>query len=156
MKQRELQITAISKMLESNIAIMTCYKNTQKDTKIISVCEKSIRESKKALRYLPTIKHDDIIDSLFRTLTVNSVQLFTIIGPLINGKQVKDWDNTENGYQEFLHLEEEAQQIAEEKKKQQIADQEAIKKAKEQGKKVDYVYKDGKMKPVVMEEDNNA
>lgn len=156
MNKREEQISAIMFMLRANISMMTYYRSQTKDEKSIAICNKSIRESKKALKNINNIKHDEIIDSLFRTLFSNSVQLFVLPASLINGKQIKKWDTTKKGFEEFLYLEEEAKTIAEQKAKERKEQLEAIKKAKEDGKKVDLVYENGKMKPVISEEENKA
>lgn len=156
MNKREEQISAIMFMLQANISMMTYYRSQTKDEKSIAVCNKSIRESKKALKNINNIKHDEIIDSLFRTLFSNSVNLFVLPASLINGKQVKKWDTTKKGFEEFLYLEEEAKSIADQKAKERKEQLEAIKKAKEDGKKVDFVLENGKMKPVISEEENKA
>lgn len=153
---RLLQEKAIIKLLETSISISEFHKANALNEKNIAICNKHIRECKKAIRNLPNIKHDDIVNSLFKTLTANSMQLFILSPSIVNSKQIKSWDNTKKGYDEFLYLEEEARKINEEKEKQRLADKEAIEKAKAEGKKVDLVYENGRMKPVITEEKNNA
>lgn len=154
--KRQLQENAIIKLLETSIAISEFHKANALNDKNIAICDKHIRSCKKALRKVKEIKHEDIVNSLFKTLTANAMQLFIFAPQLINSKQVKIWDTTKKGYDEFLYLEEEARKINEEKEKQRLADKQAIEKAKAEGKKVDLIYKDGQMRPVITEEKNNA
>lgn len=152
MTDRQLQEKAIINLLNTAISITEFHKKKALNEKNIGICNRHIRACKKALRILPTIKHDEIINSLFKTLTANAMQLFILAPNIVNSKDIKRWDTTKKGFEEFNFLEEEARKINEEKEKQRLADLEAIKKAKEEGKKVEMVLKDGKLRPVVAEE----
>ena len=80
-------------------------------------------------------------------------------GTLITSKALNKFDKTEKGFNEFLHIQEENKKIYEEKIKEQRESQLAIEKAKEQGKKIEYMVDPitKKVKPIIMEgEDNNA
>lgn len=153
-KQKEYLTSIIKKLVETNIELMTYYKLLASDEKSKRVCSKSIRQSKKALEELPHIKHLEILVSLYNTLVVGKENTFVLAGALICSKQMYHWDKTEKGFQEFLEIEKQAHEknIKDMEEKRKTA--EAIKKAKDEGKKVEMVYDPTtkKAKPLIVED----
>ena len=102
MREYERKINIIIKIMETGIEIATMKKNLTQDSQAKKSCEKAIREFRKAIRYLPSIKHEDIVDSLYNSLVARNELWFFYFAPTIIHKNTRYWDSTENGYKEFL------------------------------------------------------
>lgn len=152
----EQKIEIIKSILKLHIDIVSMRKLALKNEKELAICNKCIRDSKKALRNIEKIKHKDIIESLYNTLVSKNEHWFYYFAPLINGKNVKRWDSTKIGYEEFLELEKEAKEIAKQKLIEQQEKQKMIKEAKERGDKVEMLYnpKTKKLEPIITKPDN--
>lgn len=157
MTKRQKIENVISKLLDTNIALMDFYKTIAPNEDAKKVCDKSIRQSKKAQKILTSINHDEIVYSLYNSIFTGKEGLFVVASSLICSKRLKTWDTTEKGFQEFLMLEkqgkEEEQAEIDKKKQEQLA----IQKAREEGKKVEYVYdpKEKRTKQVILENKAN-
>lgn len=158
MREYERKINIIIKIMETGIEIATMKKNLTQDSKAKKSCDKAIREFRKAIRYLPSIKHEDIVDSLYNSLVARNELWFFYFAPTINHKNTRYWDSTENGYKEFLALEEEAKKIAKEKREEQMKKAKAIEEAKANGDKIEMVFnpETKKLEQRIVKEDNNA
>lgn len=158
-KQRELIIKCIKSVINTNLEILALHKTIFRNNKeSMSAIEKNIRISKKALRNIDNINHIEILRSIYQNIISGKETIFALAPALINSKKCKYWDTTKKGFEEFMELEREANEIAKQKLEQQIKEQEMVKKAKEQGKKVEYVYDnvEKRNKPLIIEENNNA
>lgn len=160
MTERQLKvfmIRTITKVLEANIENCNFAKKLYASNKAtIKTLNKSIRQSKKAIDMLPSINHIEILRAMYGDIVGKITTTLMLGGTLITSKQVQYYDKNKEGFKEFMRLEEENRQMYEQKVKEQKESAEAIKKAKEQGKKVEFVYdKDTKkVKPVIVENNN--
>ena len=157
--QRELIIKVIKSLINTNLAILDLHKDLFKENKeSIEAINKNIRASKKALNNIEKINHIEILRSLYGNLITNKEMVFALAPALINSKKCKYWDTTKSGFDEFMALEQEANEIAKKKFEQQAKEQEMVEKAKQEGKKVEYVYDqvEKRNKPMIIEENNNA
>ena len=158
MKEIERKINIMIKIMETGIEIATMRKNLTDNKQAKLSCEKAIREYKKAIRYLPSIKHEDIINSLYNSLVARNELWFFYLAPTINHKNTRYWDTTENGYKEFLELEKEAKEIAKAKHEEQMKQAKAIEEAKANGDKIEMVFnpETKKLEQRIVKENNNA
>lgn len=158
MKEVERKVNILLKLMECGIEIATMRKNLTDNPQAKKTCEKAIREFKKAIRYLPSIRHEDIINSLYNSLVVKNEIWFFYFAPTINHKNTRYWDTTENGYKEFLELEKEAKEIAKAKHEEQMKQAKAIEEAKANGDKIEMVYnpETKKLEQKIVKVDNNA
>lgn len=146
------QITKIiTKLLETNIEIMTFYKHMAVDDKSKRVCTKSIKQSKLAIEKLQHVNHLEILVSIYNALISGKEFVFVSGASLICSKNFDYWDKTEEGFKKFMELEKEAKEEHEQKIKEQEQEKEAIAKAKEDGKEIENVLVDGKIQTVVKE-----
>lgn len=152
--KKKYLVNILKKVLEANIEIMTYYKFIASDDKSKKVCSKSIKQSKLAIEKLTHTKHIEILVSLYNTIVAGKEVVFVSGGSLICSKQFDRWDKTEKGFKEFLALEEENRKVQKEKIEEQRKTQEMVAKAKEEGKEVEMVYDNGKLKPVIKEKSN--
>ena len=157
MTKKEHLTKIIVKLLETNIELMTYFKSIASDKKSVSICSKSIRDSKKALKEIYLVHHEEILQSLYNTLISGKENTFALAGTLICSKNFQKWDKTKKGFQEFLALEEEAHKKHQEKVEEQEKMRKSIEEAKQQGKKVEMVYdeKTKSIKPFVVEDSKN-
>ena len=157
-KEKTHIITILENILSSNIAIMSLYKDTATDEKSKEICEKSIEQCKKGIRNLYSIKHIVILRSMFNKIVSGKEPYFAMVGSICSYKDIKRWDNTKKGFQEFLTLEKEAQDKAKQEFEEMSKQKEFVKKAQEQGQQVEMVYdpETKKLKPVVVKEKSNA
>lgn len=152
--KRKYLISIIRKILETNIELMNYYKHYATDEKSKRTCSKSIRQTKKSLERLPHIQHIEILQSLFNAIIGGKEVIFVSAGSLVGGKNVERWDTTKKGFKEFMKLEEEAVNKAKEKAEEEQKERELIAKAKADGKQVEMVYINGKLRPMIKEKDN--
>lgn len=152
--KKQYLIKIISKLLETNIELMIYYKAIASDDKSKKTCAKSIRKSRLALEKIKKVNHLEILQSLYNTLISGKENTFVLAGSLICSKQFYYWDNTKNGFNEFMELENKAREEQEAKLEEQRKERESIAKAKAEGKKVEMVYdpQTKKLKPSIVEE----
>lgn len=157
-KKKQHLIKILTKLVETNIELMTMLREMSTDTKSKQICSKNIRQSRQALKILPITHHIEILQSLYNTLIVGKENIFALSGTLISSKNFKKWDTTKKGFQEFLELEQQAKEKQEQEIRQKQENMEAIKKAKEQGKKVEMVFDPTtkKVKPLIVEQKSEA
>ena len=158
METREYQIRILTKIIQTNIEIVNYRKSMATEQKHIDICNKMLRMCNKAIRELPKIKHSDIINSLYNSLVIRNESWFSYIAPSVVSPTTKKWDTTKKGYEEFLRLEEEAQEIAKAKFEEQQKQREIIKQAKENGDKIEMQWDNEtkSLKPIIVKENNNA
>lgn len=141
-------------MLNTNIAIMRfqCTLTDKKDEK--KGLENIISNTKKAIEIVKKIKHYEILVSLYnRYINSKEVYFISFCGTILNEKTTY-WD-TEIGFKEFLEEEKAAIEEYNKQLKEKKEQADTIRKAKEEGKKVEMLYKDGKIQPVIVEEKPN-
>lgn len=132
------------------------YKDNQETIKVLN---KSIRQTNKALKEIYHIKHIEVLRAIYGDCVGRIQGQLMIGGTLITSKAINKFDKTEKGFKEFLNIQEENKKIYEEKIKEQRESQIAIEKAKEQGKKIEYMLDPvtKKLKPIIIDSgDNNA
>lgn len=157
-KKRDYMLKIITNILNTNISLMYFNREISVDDKSRAICNKSIRQSKLGLKQIQTINHIEILQSLFEKLVYGKESYYAMCGSLCSFDKIKYWDNTEKGFQEFLKLEEEGRQKTEQEFEEMKKQREFIKQAQEEGKKVEMVFDNEtkKIKPVIIEENNNA
>ena len=149
--EKRYLVDILTKLLETNIELMKYFKSMASDTKSKRVCAKSILNSRKAIETLPTIEHIEILKSLYNLLISGKENMFAVGGGVIISKQTQYWDKDPNGFKEFMEIEKENKQKYEEQLEKRKKYQETLKQAKEQGKKVDMVYNNGELEPIIVE-----
>ena len=116
--------------------------------------EKLLRHCKSAYNLVWSCQHIEILASLYNSFVSGKEQFYVILTESIY-KNVKKWDTTKKGFEEFLKLDEDARNKFIEEKEERERQQEMIKKAREEGKKIDFVFENGKLTPVILEEKHN-
>ena len=151
---KDLLKTIMVDMIQLNVDILKFHMNMSKDEKEIRGYKKIIRMSNTSIDIIKGVDHEDILALLYNNFLAGRESLFAILVSTIN-KYVKTWDKSEKGYQEFKDFEKEnSERMFEARKRKQEMSQK-IKEAKEQGKKLDFVYDKGKIVPVINEEKTN-
>lgn len=147
----------ISNYLKTAISFYQYMKRSSGDSKTKRLCTKTIGKLENAIVCINEIKHIELLDYYYTLCIAPNYQVYAVVGSLASSQKMKDYD-TEEGIDEFRKIIEEQKEksIAREKLKQENA--QAIKKAKEEGKKVEMVWdKDTKtVKPMIIEEKSNA
>lgn len=141
-------------MLKVNIANLEFQKSVSDVKEHKKTFTKLINHSIKSMELVRNIKHEDILVNIYNSFVHGHEAFYIALSESVY-KNVKRWDTTDKGYQEFKELEKEAiektdKEIAEKKK---LA--ETIKKAKEEGKKIEYMFVDGHIKPVIVDDKLN-
>lgn len=142
-------------MLEVDLQIMKFQLTLAKDTNDKKGLKKFIQQIIKAQDVIYNIKHYEILVSLYNAFINGKETYFHTLCKVVNSKDTKRWDNTQKGFKEFLELENQAKAKSKEEYERRLKQQEMIKQAKEQGKKVEMVYIDGKLQPRIVEEKPN-
>ena len=133
--------------LDFELTLIEDSEQQKKIKNIISTC-------KKAKDKIDQVRHIEILMSLFNAFVGGKEQYFVVTALTIN-KDVKRFDSTEKGFKEFLKLEKESREKFEKEQQEMKERQEKIAKAKEEGKKVEMTYVNGKLEPVIVEEKPN-
>lgn len=155
--KRKYLINIITSHLETAKNMLTYFKAVASTPEQKKVCNKSIRNTKKAIEHLNEIKHIEILEYLYSTFIGNNVIAYTVSGNVVNSKKINFYDKDEN-IDDFKAMVEDQRQEAIEREKKRQESAEILKKAKEQGKKVEVVWDDKSKsaKPMIVEEKSNC
>ena len=144
----------ISSMIIVTQKIIEFQQDNDDDPKHKNTYAKLLRHCKSAYNLVWSCQHIEILASLYNSFISGKEQFYVILTESIY-KNVKKWDTTKKGFEEFLKLDEDARNEFNKEKEERERQQEMIKKAREEGKKIDFVFENGKLTPVVLEEKNN-
>ena len=143
-------------MLETNIAIMKLQITLTDKEEEIKGLKKFIKESEKAINIINSVVHYEILISLYNTFINKKETYFVTLCKTINNKKtIVRWDRTKKGFQEFVALEEEAKAKSKQEYEKKMEESRIIQQAREQGKRVEMVYVDGKLQPRIVDEQLN-
>lgn len=152
-KQKDLLKKVFVKMLETNANIMRFQMSLIDNEEEIKGFKKFIKQTEKAIKIVQCVVHYEILVSLYNTFICQKETYFMTLCKTINNKEtIIKWDRTEKGFKLFLQLESEAKAKSKEEYEKKLAQKEMIKKAREEGKKVEMVYVDGKLEPKIVDE----
>lgn len=112
---------------------------------------KLLRHCDKAEKLVWNCYHIEILASLYNSFVSGKEQYYIILVESIF-KNVEKWDKTKKGFEIFLALDQEARDKFNSEKEEREKQMEMIKKAREEGKKIDFVFQNGKLTPVILEE----
>lgn len=138
-------------MLETNMNIMefqltlTDKKDEKKGIK------KIINSSKKSIKVVQELNHYEILVSLYNSFVNGKESYYVLLNAVIGGKQTKYWDTSEKGFQEFLITESDAKAKTRAEVEENYKQKKTIADAIANGKKIEMVYDDGKLKPIIIE-----
>ena len=149
MDKKFTKINVIVKVLETNLEILKLKKGIATNLEQKKEIAKQVRLTKKAMDIIKSIKHDDILDSLYRSLIEKNEFWFCLVANVVSCKKTIYWDKTENGYKEFVEKEEQAKKLYEE----ELEKKKKIEQAKKEGKKIEYMVDPTTKKtiPIIME-----
>ena len=154
--QKERLKVVFNRMLDTEIAIMQFQLTLASEDEHIKGIKKVIKDSEKAKKIVTSITHYEILVSLYNAFVNGKESFYVMFSATINAKnKVTYWDRTKKGFQEFIALEQQAKAQSQKDYEERLKQQEIIKKAKEEGKKIEMVFQDGKLKPIVVEEKSN-
>ena len=153
MKNELLKKVFIS-LLDTNLAITEYQKSLTKKKKDIKFCDKVIEECKKAKETVSLITHIEILESLYKAFVNGKESYFYLICRTTNSEKTLYWDTTDDGFQEFLKLEKDEEEKANAEQYEKMKNAEIIAKAKKEGKKIEMLVENGKVKPVIVEDTN--
>ena len=140
-------------MLLTNLAIMNFQLTLTNDKEEQKGIKKFIKDTHKAITIINSVVHYEILVSLYNTFLNGKEAYYMTLCKTINNKTtIVKWDRSEKGFKLFLELENQAKAKSQEEYNKRVAQQEMIKKAKEEGKKVEMVFVDGKLQPRIVEE----
>lgn len=146
---------ALSSLIETTIAIMEFNLTLVKEEKDIKITKKLIRDGKKAIETISSIKHNEILVDLYNSFIVGNMPFFVAATRTMSmPKKIKHWD-TEKGFKDFIKAQEKAFAQCDKELEEKKKEREFVEKAKAEGKNVELMYHKGKIKPVVVEEKPN-
>lgn len=146
--------SVISSMLLTTKKIVEFQQMNDNDTTHKKTYEKLLRHCHRAEKLVWSCQHIEILASLYNSFVSGKEQYYVILSESIY-KNVKRWDTTKKGFDEFMELDKEAREKFNQEKEEREQQMETIKKARESGKKVDFVFENGKLIPVILEEKQN-
>ena len=145
----------LNKLIETNIAIMDFQLLAENQEKGKELAKKFIKDSKKAIKIVENVKHIEILTSLFNAFVSGKQPYFIAIAKTISlPNKIRHWD-TKKGFKEFIEEERLAVAKSEQELEEKRKERERIEQAKKDGKKVELMYINGKVKPVIVEEKPN-
>lgn len=154
--QKERLKAVFNRLLDTEIAIMQFQLTLASEDEHIKGIKKVIKDSEKAKKIVTSITHYEILVSLYNAFVNGKESFYVMFSATINAKnKVTYWDRTKKGFQEFVALEQQAKAQSQKDYEERLKQQEIIKKAQEEGKKIEMVFQDGKLKPIVVEEKSN-
>lgn len=154
--QKERLKAVFNRLLDTEIAIMQFQLTLASEDEHIKGIKKVIKDSEKAKKIVTNITHYEILVSLYNAFINGKESYYVLLSSTINSKnKIAYWDRTKKGFQEFITLEEQAKAQSQKEYEERLEQQEMIKKAQKEGKKIEMVFQDGKLKPIVVEEKSN-
>lgn len=143
-------------IIDTNINVMDFQLTLTDKEEEIKGLKHFIKESEKAKKIINSVVHFEILASLYNTFLNGKESYFLSLVRTVNNKDtIVKWDRTEKGFKDFEQKEIEARAKSEQELKDKIAMQEMIRKAKEEGKKVEFALVDGKLQPTIVEDKAN-
>lgn len=144
------------RLLETEKAIMCFQLTLATEMEHIKGIKKVIKDCDKAIEIINGIVHYEILVSLYNTFVNGKESYYVLLSSTLNSKRkVTYWDRTKKGFQEFIRLEEEAKAQSQKDYEEKLKQQEMLRKAKEEGKKIEMIFQDGKLKPIIVGEETN-
>ena len=140
------------KMIATNIAIIEFQLTLTTKKEEIEGLKNIIKRSNRAIDIVNNIDHYEILISLYNAFINRKEPYFVSLVCTIDRKIINKWDKTEKGFQEFLEEENKAIEKTTEEELEKRKTAEYIQKARAEGKKVEMMYVDGKIKPVIVNE----
>ena len=160
-KQQKLDVQKVKlkrlfcSIIDTNINVMDFQLTLTDKAEEIKGLKHFIKESKKAKEIINSVVHYEILASLYNSFLNGKESYFLSLVRTVNSKDtIVKWDRTKKGFKDFQQKELEARAKSEKELKEKMAMQEMIRKAKEEGKKIEMVYVDGKLQPTIV--DNKA
>lgn len=143
-------------MLQTNIDIMTFQLTLTDKPEEVKGIKKLIQDSKKAIDKINNVQHYEILVSLYNSFINGKETYFVLfVKTVVSKNTISKWDKSEKGFKDFLEAEKKARAKSEQEAKENAEKQEIIKKAREEGKKIEMIFKDGKLQPTIVEEKAN-
>ena len=122
--------------------------NKEEETKGI---KRLIKKCDKCHEIINSIQHIEILISLYNSFISQKESYYVVLSSTIANKDtIIKWDRTKKGFKEFVELENQARAKSKEEYEQKQKQQEIIEKAKKDGKKVEFAYENGKLKPIIV------
>ena len=154
--QKQRLKAVFNRLLDTEIAIMQFQLTLASEDEHIKGIKKVIKDSEKAKKIVTSITHYEILVSLYNAFVNGKESFYVMFSATINAKnKVTYWDRTKKGFQEFVALEQQAKAQSQKDYEERLKQQEIIKKAQKEGKKIEMVFQDGKLKPILVEEKSN-
>lgn len=145
----------LTKLVETTNAIMEFNLTLMSKENDIKITKKLIRDGKKAIEIINSVKHNDILVDIYNSFIVSNMPFFVSATRVMSqSKKIRHWDS-EKGFKDFLKAREIALAQCDKELEEKKKEQEMIEKAKAEGKNVELMYKDGKIKHVIVEEKPN-
>lgn len=146
----------ICSLIDTNINVMDFQLTLTDKEEEIKGLKHFIKESKKAKEIINSVVHYEILVSLYNSFLNGKESYFLSLVRTVNRKDtIVKWDRTKKGFKDFQQKEIEARAKSEQEIKDKKAMQETFRKAKEEGKKIEMVYVDGKLQPTIVEDKAN-
>ena len=154
--QKERLKAVFVRFLDTEIAIMNFQLTLATEPEHIKGIKKVINTCNKAKRIIYGIVHYEILVSLYNAFINGKESFFVMLSSTIVSKnKVTYWDRTQKGFKEFVALEEQAKAQTQKELDERMKQQEMIKKAQEEGKKIEMVLENGKLKPIIVDNKTN-
>lgn len=144
------------RLLETEKAIMCFQLTLATEPEHIKGIKKVVKACDNAIEIINGIVHYEILVSLYNTFINGKESYYVLLSSTINNKnKVTHWDKTKKGFQEFVKLEEEARAQSQKDYEEKLEQQKIIQKAKAEGKKIEMIFQDGKLKPIIVGDETN-
>lgn len=154
--QKERLKVVFSRLLETERAIMSFQLTLATEQKHISGIKKVMKDCNKAINIINSVVHYEILVSLYNAFINGKESFYVLLSSTINSRgKVKYWDSSKKGFQEFLELEEQAKAQSQKEYEEKLEQQKIIQKAKDEGKKIEMIFQDGKLKPIIVGDETN-
>lgn len=150
MTKKEHQIKIINKLIELNELLVDYNKTLTNDPQIRKTYNLYKKKCAKSKENLLNIKNEDVLDSVYKNLFYGKEPIYTLAIALLTSKKIKFYDS-KKGHKVFLELEEDYKNKVIKEQKKVAENNKVVEEAKKNGKKVEFLVKDGKMQPVIVD-----
>lgn len=154
--QKELLKCVFTNLIDTTKHVLRFQLTLTDNPKEIEGIRQLIRHCDKSKLIIRDIEHIEILISLYNSFIAMKENYYVVFSETVaNKKKITRWDKTKKGFKEFMELESKAIAQTQKELEQKKKEQEMIANARAQGKKVEMILKDGKLKPVIVESKPN-
>ena len=143
--------SVFNNLIESTKSILEFQLTITSNNEEIKGIKNLIKKCDKCHEIINSVNHIEILISLYNSFISQKESYYVVLcSTIANKNTIIKWDRTQKGFKEFVELENQARAKSKQEFEEKQKQQELIEKAKKDGKKIEFAYENGKLKPIIV------